>query len=43
MIKIYNKFFAFSGRQKKNFYISLFFSFFLALFEAMRIPAIGVM
>ena len=43
MIKIFQKFFAFSGRQKKNFYISLIFSFFLALFEALRIPAIGVM
>lgn len=43
MIGIFRKFFAFSGRQKRNFYISLVFSFFLAMFDALRIPAIGVM
>lgn len=43
MIGIFRKFFAFSGRQKNNFYISLIYSFFLAMFEALRIPAIGVM
>lgn len=43
MIGIFKKFFAFSGRQKKNFYISLIYAFFLAVFEALRIPAIGVM
>lgn len=43
MIGIFKKFFAFSGRQKRNFTISLVFAFFLAMFEALRIPAIGVM
>ncbi|MDL2214140.1 ABC transporter ATP-binding protein/permease [Clostridia bacterium OttesenSCG-928-O13] len=43
MIGTFKKFFEFSGRQKKNFYISLVYSVFLAMFEALRIPAIGVM
>lgn len=43
MLTIFKNFFTFSGRQKKNFYISLVYALFLALFEALRIPAIGVM
>ncbi|WRS27594.1 ABC transporter ATP-binding protein [Oscillospiraceae bacterium MB08-C2-2] len=43
MIGIFRKFFNFSGKQKKRFYISLVFSFLLAMFEAMRIGAIAVM
>lgn len=43
MIGIFKKFFAFSGRQKKNFYKSLIYSFLLAMFEALRILAVGVM
>lgn len=43
MIGIFRKFFAFSGRQKKNFYVSLVYSLFLAVFEAMRLAAILVM
>lgn len=43
MIGIFRKFFAFSGKQKKNFYASLLYALLLALFEALRIPAIAVM
>lgn len=42
MINIFRKFFDFSGRQKKNFYISLIYAFLLAMFEALRIPAVAV-
>lgn len=40
---IFRKFFRFSGRQKRNFYISLVYALVLAVFEAMRIGAIVVM
>lgn len=42
MISAFRKFFRFSGRQKKNFYISLVYAFFLAVFSALRILAIAV-
>lgn len=42
MIKIFTKFFAFSGTQKKRFYRSLIFSFLHSIFEASRIVAISV-
>lgn len=42
MISIFRKFFLFSGSQKKNFYISLVYAFFLAAFSALRIFAIAV-
>jgi ATP-binding cassette subfamily B protein IrtB len=42
MISIFRKFFRFSGRQKKNFYISLVYAFFLSVFSALRIFAIAV-
>ncbi len=42
MIGIFRRFFRFSGRQKRNFGISVVQSFFLAVFEALRIPAIAV-
>ncbi|MDL2217543.1 ABC transporter ATP-binding protein/permease [Christensenellaceae bacterium OttesenSCG-928-M15] len=42
MITIFKKFFQFAGEQKKNFYISLLYAFLLAMFEALRIPAIAV-
>lgn len=43
MIGIFKKFFEFSGKQKRKFYTSLIFSFLLAMFEALRILAVGVM
>lgn len=42
MISIFKKFFDFSGKQKKNFYISLIYAFFLSVFEALKIPAIAI-
>ncbi len=42
MISIFKKFFQFSGRQKKNFYVSLVYAFFLSVFSAVRIPAIAL-
>lgn len=42
MIKIFKKFFDFSGTQKKRFYTSLLFSLLHSIFEAIRIPAIAV-
>lgn len=42
MIKIFKKFFDFSGKQKKRFYISLIFSLLHSIFEASRIMAIAV-
>jgi len=42
MIKIFKKFFNFSGKQKKRFYISLFFSLIHSVFEAVRIMAVAV-
>ncbi|HHV11984.1 MAG TPA: ABC transporter ATP-binding protein [Clostridiales bacterium] len=42
MIKIFKRFFDFSGKQKKRFYISLIFSLLHSIFEAMRIMAIAV-
>jgi len=42
MIAIYRKFFAFSGKQKKNFNLTIIYSVVHAFFEALRIPAIAV-
>jgi ATP-binding cassette subfamily B protein len=42
MIKIFKKFFDFSGKQKKRFYISLIVSLLHSVFEAMRIMGIAV-
>lgn len=42
MIKIFKKFFDFSGTQKKRFYRSLVFSFIHSVFEASRIIAIAI-
>ncbi|SHO44035.1 ABC transporter ATP-binding protein [Anaerocolumna xylanovorans] len=42
MIKIFKKFFDFSGKQKKRFYVSLIFSLLHSIFEASRIVAIAV-
>lgn len=42
MIKIFKKFFDFSGKQKKRFYISIVFSFIHSVFEAAQIFAIAV-
>lgn len=42
MIKIFKKFFNFSGKQKKRFYSSLIFSLLHSIFEASRIMAIAV-
>ena len=44
MIKILRKFFNFcSEENRKKFYISIVFGIFMALFEAMKIPAIILM
>ncbi len=42
MIKIFKKFFDFSGKQKKRFYTSMIFSVINSVFEAMRIMAIAI-
>lgn len=42
MIAIYKKFFAFSGRQRRNFNQAILLSVIHAVFEAMRIPAVAV-
>lgn len=42
MIKIFKKFFDFSGKQKKRFYLSLIFSLLHSIFEASRIGAIAI-
>lgn len=42
MLRIFHKFFEFSGEQKKNFYISIILSIFYSIFEALKIPAIAV-
>lgn len=42
MIKIFKRFFDFSGEQKKRFYTSLLFSLLHSVFEALRIGAIAV-
>ncbi len=42
MIAIYKKFFAFSGKQRKNFNRAILLSVIHAVFEAMRIPALAV-
>ncbi len=42
MIAIYKKFFAFSGKQRKNFDRAILLSVIHAVFEAMRIPAVAV-
>lgn len=42
MIKIFKKFFDFSGKQKKRFYTSLLFSVLHSIFEALRILGIAV-
>lgn len=42
MIKIFKKFFDFSGKQKKRFYVSLIFSLLHAIFEASKIIAVAV-
>ena len=42
MIKIFKKFFDFSGKQKKRFYISLSISVLHSVFEAMRIMGIAI-
>lgn len=42
MIKIFKKFFDFSGKQKKRFYTSMIFSVINSVFEAMRIMAIAL-
>ncbi|MCC3864016.1 ABC transporter ATP-binding protein/permease [Terrisporobacter petrolearius] len=42
MLKIFNKFFDFSGKYKKYFYDSIVMSVFYSIFEAIRIPAIAI-
>ena len=42
MLKIFNKFFDFSGKYKKYFYDSIILSVFYSIFEAIRIPAIAI-
>ncbi|WP_419750600.1 ABC transporter ATP-binding protein [Terrisporobacter petrolearius] len=42
MLKIFNKFFDFSGKYKKHFYDSIILSVFYSIFEAIRIPAIAI-
>lgn len=42
MLKIFNKFFNFSGKYKKYFYDSIIMSVFYSIFEAIRIPAIAI-
>lgn len=42
MLRIFHKFFEFSGEQKKNFYSSIILSIFYSIFEALKIPAIAV-
>lgn len=42
MLKIFKKFFDFSGEQKKNFYNAIVISIFYSVFEALKIPAIYI-
>lgn len=42
MLRIFHKFFEFSGEQKKNFYTSIILSIFYSIFEALKILAIAV-
>lgn len=42
MLGIFNKFFEFSGEQKKRFYKSIVLSVFYSIFEALKIPAIAL-
>ena len=44
MLKILNKFFHFcGGKNQKKFYLSILLGVFMALFEALKIPAIVLM
>lgn len=44
MLKIFRKFFNFcGGKHKKKFYLSMIFGVFMAIFEALKIPAIVLM